>query len=152
MATVEEYIVKNNMDYKYVTYNKDSSQVYILDNKSLLLLNGFYNAGYIKCVKDIYNLYEESLNSSTQFGGYNMDIDRILDHLVKLDDKYDKKIDMLSNKLDNVIDSLNKLNREVGEIKTDVDNIDKRSSFWKSYIMAPIITSVITAILVKIIG
>lgn len=152
MVAAEEYVVKIDKERNYLTSKTGSDYVYINSSNLSAILSSFYYAGYIKCVKDIYNLYEESLNSSTQFGGYNMDIDRILDHLVKLDDKYDKKIDMLSNKLDNVIDSLNKLNREVGEIKTDVDNIDKRSSFWKSYIMAPIITSVITAILVKIIG
>lgn len=87
-------------------------------------------------------------------GGYNMNMNMntVLNRIDKLDNKYDKKIDISSNKLDDVNNNYNNLNREVGEIKTRVNDIYNRISFWKIYIMAPLITSIITAIIMKFIN
>lgn len=147
----------------FLTSNIDNYKIDI--SKSTYLKDAMIHsfiAGYIKCYKDINAKYEESLYKVTHKGGYIMGDNVILDRINALDDKYDKKIDALSNKLDGVINNLNNnfsnINREIGEVKAnvnsikeDLDKIEDRIKFWKIYIVAPIITSIITAILMNFI-
>lgn len=150
MAITEEYLVKVNRENRYSTSKTSSGYVYINSSNLSTMLSNFYCAGYIKCMKDVNDRYGKSLNSSTQLGGYDVDTNKILERIDKLDEKYDMKIDKLDNKLDNINNNFNNLNREAGEINARIGNLEKRNSFWSVYILAPIITSIITAILIRV--
>ena len=157
MSVTKDYMWEANRELENLTYIKGSSCIIIDKRDFFSMIRGVYCSGYIKCINDMTQVkdkYNTFLNSSTQMGGYNMNMNMntVLNRIDKLDNKYDKKIDILSNKLDDVNNNYNNLNREVGEIKTRVNDIYNRISFWKIYIMAPLITSIITAIIMKFIN
>ena len=160
IATARKYEVGTDIERKYFTSKIDTDYIYINRNVFYKVIRDVYYAGYIKCIEDVNHKYMEILSSAVQKGGRGMDvnIDRIINRIDKLDEKFDNtidtKIDTLDNKLNSRIDKLNdkfdNINREVGEIKNSVNTLEKRYSYWKSFIIAPIITSVLTSIITTI--
>lgn len=154
IVTARKYEVETDRERKYSTSKIDTDYVYINRNVFFRVIRDIYYAGYIKCIEDVNHRYMEIINSAVQKGGHGMDanIDRIIDRIDKLDEKLNSRIDKLESKIDKLNDKLDNINREVGETKTCVDLLENRHSFWKVYILAPIITSIVTIILMQIIS
>lgn len=77
--------------------------------------------------------------------GMTQEVERLTERLNSIDDKYDRKIDKAT-------ETLHGIDQRLRTIETKVNLTEERTKTWKLYILIPIITSVLSGVIVKLIA
>ena len=124
----------------------DCKQVIEADTVRILSPNDFLEIPLTESsYNDILGIQEEI---EVMAMAVEQEIDRLAERMNAIDTKYDAKIDRLSDKLDEIKDMVANVNQRLTTIETKVDITEKRTETWKLYILLPILTGIISGLVV----